>query len=191
MNENKIRPYSKAIIRLLKGTVERDSKVWDDILAYQIEIQDYISVIGLELIIKKDEGFAFLKQVEMEDGTTLNLISRRKIGFETSVVLVVLRHILEEYDSNPIETQSVEKFITNTEIMEEVELFLPEKYDKVKFLKDLDGYIKKAEEYGFLKEVGKKENETKYQIQRIIKEKVTLNDLQNLKNNLQKYAESV
>jgi len=185
---NNIKPYSKAVVRLLKGTVERNTPVWIDIVTYQYEIQDYIGVIGLELIIKKDEGFAFVKQVEQEDGTTLNLVSRRQIGFETSIVLVVLRQILEEFDSNPIETQSFEKFITNTEIKEEVELFLPEKYNKVKFIKDLEGYINNAEKLGFLKEVKKMENEIRYQIHRIIKEKITLNDLQDFKTKLQEYV---
>ena len=191
MNETKIQPYSKAIVRLLKGTVERNANVWEDILAYQPEIQDYISVIGLELIVKKEEGFAFLRQMETEDGGTLNLVSRRRIGFETSIVLVVLRQVLEEFDSNPIETQTFEKFITNNEIKEEVELFLPEKYNKVKFIKELDGYINKVVELGFLKEIDKKENETRFQIHRIIKEKITLDDLLELKNKLQEYVESV
>lgn len=185
---NNIKPYSKAIVRLLKGTVERNNSVWSDLTTYQDEIQDYIGVVGLELIIKKDEGFAFVKQIEQEDGSTLNLVSRRQIGFETSIVLVVLRQILEEFDSNPTETQSFEKFVTNTEIKEEVELFLPEKYNKVKFIKDLDGYISSAEKLGFLKEVKKMENETRYQIHRIIKEKITLNNLQEFKNKLQEYV---
>ena len=180
-----IKPYSKAIVRLLKGTVERNNTVWDDIIAYQSEIQDYISVIGLELLVKKDEGFAFVKQTEMADGATLNLVSRRKIGYETSIVLVVLRHILEEFDSNPIETQSFNKFITDAEIKEEVEMFLPEKYNKVKFLKNLDKYIANAKELGFLIEKSQKNNEIRYQIHRIIKEKITLDDLQEFKNNLQ------
>lgn len=186
--ESNIKPYSKAIVRLLKGTVERNNPVWNDIVTYQDEIQNYIGVIGLELIIKKDEGFAFAKQVELEDGTTLNLVSRRQIGFEASIVLVVLRQILEEFDNNPTETQSFEKFITSTEIKEEVELFLPEKYNKVKFIKDLDSYTNNAQKLGFLKEVKKMENETRYQIHRIIKEKITLNDLQEFKNKLQKYV---
>jgi hypothetical protein len=186
--ENSIKSYSKAIVRLLKGTVERNNSVWVDIITYQDEIQDYINIIGLELIIKKDEGFAFVKQVEQEDGTKLNLVSRRQIGFETSIVLVVLRHILEDFDSDPTKTQYFEKFITNTEIKEEVELFLPEKYNKVKFIKDLDGYIKSAENLGFLKEVKKMETGTRYQIHRIVKEKITLNDLQEFKNKLQKYV---
>lgn len=188
--ERNKKPYSKAIVKLLKAPIERNSNLWDSVINYQIEIQDYISQIGLELIVKKDEGFAFVKQYEDSDGNTLGLIVRRQIGFETSIVLVVLRQILEEFDSNPIQFQVAEKFITDTEIKEEVELFLPEKFNRVKFLKELDGFINKIVELGYLKEVSKKDNETKYQIHRIIKEKVNLDNLQDFKSKLQEYVES-
>ena len=189
--EKNIKPYSKAIVKLLKGAIERTSNVWDDVVNYQIEIQDYISQIGLELIVKKEEGFAFIKQFENSEGNTLGLVTRRQIGFETSIVLVVLRQSLEEFDSNPTQFQVFEKFITDLEIKEEVELFLPEKFNRVKFLKELDGYINNIVKLGYLSEVSKKENETKYQIQRIIKEKVTLDILQEFKLKLQENVESI
>ncbi len=178
---------------MLKGTIERNrnSNIWEDVVNYQTEIQDYISQIGLELIVKKEEGFAFVKQFEDSDGNTLGLITRRQIGFEISIVLVVLRQSLEEFDSNPTQYQVFEKFITDSEIKEEVELFLPEKFNRVRFMKELDGYIKRIVEFGYLSEVNKKENETKYQIQRIIKEKVTLDILQEFKTKLQGYVESI
>lgn len=188
--EKHITPYSKAIVRLLKSTVERNSNVWDDVINYQTEIQDYLSKIGLELIVKKDEGFAFIKQLENSEGNTLGLVQRRQIGFETSIVLVVLRQSLEEFDSNPTQL-ATEKFITSTEIKDELELFLPEKYDRVRFIKELDRYINAAVELGYLKEISKKDNETKYQIHRIIKEKITLDVLQDFKNKLNDYVESV
>lgn len=186
-----LKPYSKAIVKLLKSPVERSSNLWDDVVHYQIEIQDYISEIGLELIVKKDEGFAFVKQFEDSEGNTLGLIIRRQIGFETSIVLVVLRQSLEEFDSNPTQFQVAEKFITDSEIKDEVELFLPEKFNRVKFLKELDSHIKRIVELGYLKEISKKENETKYQIHRIIKEKITLDILQEFKLKLQTYVESI
>jgi hypothetical protein len=189
--EKNIKPYSKAIVRLLKSTVERNSSVWSDIINYQDEIQAYISQMGLELIVKKDEGFAFLKQFEDSEGNTLGLITRRQIGFETSIVIVVLRQSLEEFDSNPTQFLVTEKFITDSEIREELELFLQEGYNKLKFKKELEKYIKNAVELGYLKEISKKENETKYQIHRIIKEKITLDILQEFKTKLQEYVESV
>jgi hypothetical protein len=68
--EQNINPYSKAIVKLLKGVVERNSNVWEDVIFYQNEIQEYISQIGLELILKKDDGFAFVKQFEDGEGKT-------------------------------------------------------------------------------------------------------------------------
>ena len=62
MNSSKTKPYSKAIVKLLKGIVEKNDVVWNDVLNYQSDIQNYIAVMGLELIVKKDEGFAFVKQ---------------------------------------------------------------------------------------------------------------------------------
>lgn len=188
--EQKTTPYSKAIVRLLKSTIERTSTVWEDIILYQNEIQDYISQIGLELIVKKDEGFAFVKQFEDSEGKTLGLVTRRQIGFETSIVLVVLRQSLEDFDSNPTQLAS-EKFITDTEIKDELELFLQEGYNKLKFQKDLDKYIRSVVELGFLKEISKKDNETKYRIHRIIKEKITLDILQDFQIKLKEYVESV
>jgi hypothetical protein len=190
LEKNK-KPYSKAIIKLLKGSIERNSNLWDDVVLYQNEIQEYISQMGLELIVKKDEGFAFVKQFEDSEGNTLGLIVRRQIGFETSIVLVVLRQCLEEFDSNPIQFQVAEKFITDSEIKDEVGFFLPDKFNRVKLLKELDSYIKKIVELGYLKEISKKENETKYQIHRIIKEKVTLDILQEFKTKLHEYVESI
>lgn len=189
--EKNIKPYSKAIVKLLKSPVERNSPVWDDLVNYQLEIQDYISQIGLELIVKKDEGFAFVKQFEDSDGNTLGLIVRRQIGFETSVILVVLRQSLEEFDNNPTQFQVAEKFITDSEIKEELELFLQEGYNRLKFLKDLEKYIKNVVDLGYLKEVSKNDNDTKYQIHRIIKEKITLDILHEFKAKLQEYVESI
>ena len=84
-----------------------------------------------------------------------------------------------------------EKFITDTEIKDELELFLQEGYNKLKFQKDLDKYIRSVVELGFLKEISKKEKETKYQIHRIIKEKITLDILQDFQTKLKEYVESV
>lgn len=188
--EQNIAPYSKAIVKLLKSPVERTSNVWDDIIHYQTEIQDYIGLIGLELIVKKDEGFAFVRQFEDSDGNTLGLVTRRQIGFETSIVLVVLRQSLEDFDSNPTQL-ATEKFITDSEIKDELELFLQEGYNKLKFKKELDKYIRNVVDLGYLKVVSEKDNETKYQIHRIIKEKITLDILQEFKKKLQEYVESV
>lgn len=189
MNEKK--PYSKAIVFLLKKTVENNSPVWNDIITYQKDIQNYLSDIGLELVIKKDEGFAYLKQFALDDDNTLSLVQRRQLSFEVSILLIVLRQVLEDFDNNPTDTHSIDKIISNNEIKDEVRMFLPEKYDKVKFERDLERYIQTVVELGFLKEVKRNNNEVRYRIHRIIKEKVTLDDLDMFKRKLEDYAGTI
>ena len=189
--EQHIKPYSKAIVKLLKQPIENNQSLWQDVLNYQVEIQNYLNLIGLELVVKKDEGFAYLRELEDREGNTIGLVSKRKIGFEASIILVVLRQSLEEFDQNPTQFDVSEKFITYQEIKEEVELFLPETYNKVKLLKDLDLNIRRIVDLGYLKEIDKNEFETKYQIHRIIKEKVSLDQLQEFKNKLEEYVESI
>lgn len=188
MSASNIKPYSKAIVKLLKGVVEHSDSAWSDILLYQADIQDYISVIGLDLIVKKDEGFAFLKQAVLDDEKTINLVTRRQLGFEVSVVLIVLRQMLEEFDTNPTDSQSEEKYVTASQIKDEVELFLPIKFNQVKFKQDLDNYVSKVIDLGFLVESKQIEaTETRYKIHRIIKEKITLDDLVEFKKKLNDY----
>ena len=187
MSEYGIKPYSKAVVKLLKGIVENNDTVWSDILTYQTEIQDYISLMGLELILKKDEGFAFIKQRTIDDAKTVNLVSRRQYGFELSVMLVVLRQMLEDFDSNPTLSQATDKYVTAFEIKEETEMFLPASYNKVKFEKELDNNIEKIIGFGFLVSPKNKEGEKRYRIHRIIKEKVTLDDLLDFKKQLNDY----
>jgi hypothetical protein len=189
--EKNIKPYSKAVVHLLKKPVERTVPVWQDILNYQQEIQDYISQLGLELVVRKDEGFAFVRQFEDSEGNTLNLVARRPLGFEVSVILIVLRQLLEEFDSNPTQFQVAERFITNTEIKEELTLFFQEGYNRLRFNKELDTFIARVVDLGYLKEIGRKDQEITYQIHRIIKEKVSLDVLKDFQEKLQAYVESV
>lgn len=188
MSTTDIKPYSKAIVKLLKGIVEYNDPAWNDILQYQADIQAYLGVIGLELIVKKDEGFAFVRQAMLDDGKTINLATRRQLGFEISVILIVLRNMLYEFEMNPTDSQADEKYVTTTQIKEEVEMFLPVGFNQVKFKQDLDSNISKVIDMGFLAEMKKLEtDETLYRIHRIIKEKVTLDDLAEFKQKLKEY----
>jgi len=187
MSEYGIKSYSKAVIKLLKGVVENNDTVWSDIITYQTDIQNYISVMGLELIVKKDEGFAFIKQMTLDDNKTINLVTRRQYGFEISVMLVVLRQMLEDFDSNPTESQAIDKYVTAMEIKEETEMFLPTSYNKAKFEKELDNNIQRIVDFGFLVAPKNGEREKRYKIHRLIKEKVTLDDLLEFKTQLNEY----
>lgn len=186
-----IAPYGRTVVRLLKGPVEvTDTNVWEDILNYQSEINKYLANIGIELIVKRDEGFAYIKQIVDDEDRTTGLIPRQQLGFEISVILIILRQMLEEFDSNMDELYATERFVSADELKERIEIFLPERFNRVKFLSEIDTYINRIVSLGYLKLI-KRDNVNTYQIHRIIKEKVTLDKLQEFKDKLQEYVESV
>lgn len=186
-----IAPYGRTVVRLLKGPVEMtDTKAWEDILDYQSEINKYLMNIGIELIVKRDEGFAYIKQIVDDEDKTTGLIPRQQLGFEISVILIILRQMLEEFDSNMDELYSTECFVRADDLKERIEIFLPERFNRVKLLSEIDTYITRLVSLGYLKLI-KRDNVNTYQIHRIIKEKVTLDKLQEFKDKLQEYVESV
>ncbi len=186
-----IAPYGKTVVRLLKGPVEAsDNNSWEDILNYQTEINKYLSHIGIELIVKRDEGFAYIKQIVDDEDKTIGLIPRQQLGFELSVILIILRQMLEDFDSNIDELYATERYVSPEELKERIEIFLPERFNRVKLLNEIDSYINRIVSLGYLKVI-KRDNVNTYQIHRIIKEKVTLDKLQEFKNKLEEYVESV
>ena len=186
-----IAPYGRTVVRLLKGPVEvTDTNAWEDILNYQSEINKYLANIGIELIVKRDEGFAYIKQIVYDEDRTTGLIPRQQLGFEISVILIILRQMLEEFDSNMDELYATERFVSADELKERIEIFLPERFNRVKLLSEIDTYINRIVSLGYLKLI-KRDNVNTYQIHRIIKEKVTLDKLQEFKDKLQEYVESV
>lgn len=186
-----IAPYGRTVVRLLKGPVEvTDTNAWEDILNYQSEINKYFMNIGIELIVKRDEGFAYIKQIVDDEDRTTGLIPRQQLGFEISVILIILRQMLEEFDSNMDELYATERFVSADELKERIEIFLPERFNRVKLLSEIDTYINRIVSLGYLKLI-KRDNVNTYQIHRIIKEKVTLDKLQEFKDKLQEYVESV
>ena len=186
-----IAPYGRTVVRLLKGPVEMtDTKAWEDILNYQSEINKYLMNIGIELIVKRDAGIAYIKQIVEDEDKTTGLIPRQQLGFEISVILIILRQMLEEFDSNMDELYSTECFVRADDLKERIEIFLPERFNRVKLLSEIDTYITRLVSLGYLKLI-KRDNVNTYQIHRIIKEKVTLDKLQEFKDKLQEYVESV
>ena len=189
--DDMIAPYGKAVVKLMKGPVEQsDTVTWDTILNYQTEIQGYLKKIGLELILKRDDSFAYIRQMEDDEGKTIGLVNRQQLGFEVSVILIILRQMLEEFDNDINEIYTTERYVSVEELKSRIDLFLPERFNKVKYQNEILSYINRIVTLGFLKPANG-ESTTSYKIQRIIKEKVTLDNLQEFKNKLQEYVESV
>ena len=89
--QEKVVPYAKIVAQLLKGDIDSsDKKNWKELLQYEENIHDFVNQIGLELIINKDDGYALLKQFEIdEQGGKVGLKTRTSIGYESSVICIL------------------------------------------------------------------------------------------------------
>jgi hypothetical protein len=187
----KIEKFAKVAARLLQTDLDNDDPLWEELQLYQIPLTEYFEKIGLALLVDKEDGFAFLKQEELdENGSTIGLVRRTPLGFEVSVICILLRELLEEHDRSDAIAKNY--FIRHRQLKEHVELFFKEKANRVKFLKNIDFYINKLVEIGFLKikEDADTVDNRLYQVKRILKAKISFAQLEEFKQRLENYVES-
>ena len=181
-------PYAHVIVKLLQDTLyDENEKVWNDLLQYQIPITQYFDKIAVDLIVEKEDGYAYLKQIEIdEEKNTIGLVRRTPLKYEPSLICVFLREMLDDFETNNVDQRNL--YVTHKQLKETIELFFKEKANKVKLFEKFDSYIETIVNIGFLKIISKPENskdETRYEVRRIIKAKITNDVLENFKKKLE------
>lgn len=181
-------PYAHVIVKLLQDTLyDENEKVWNDLLQYQIPITQYFDKIAIDLILEKEDGYAYLKQIELdEEKNTIGLVRRTPLKYEPSLICVFLREMLDDFETNNVDQRNL--YVTHKQLKETIELFFKEKANKVKLFAKFDSYIDTIVDVGFLKIISKPENskdETRYEVRRIIKAKITNDVLENFKKKLE------
>ncbi|MFW6263851.1 MAG: DUF4194 domain-containing protein, partial [Thermotogota bacterium] len=166
---------------------EDQSDIWNQIVQYQVELIQYFEKIALDLIIDKRDGYAYLKQIELdESGSTIGLVRRMPLTYDLTLVCVLLREWLLEFESNDLETMNL--YITPKQFRDRMEMFFKEKANELKFIRDLNRHLDQCVEMGFLKLVHKDAvnmDENRYEVKRIIKARVTTEELSRFKKQLE------
>ncbi|WP_126244422.1 DUF4194 domain-containing protein [Chitinophaga rhizosphaerae] len=180
MNPNHpIHPFTPVFIRLLKGPLEYLEKSnWEKLLQFKHEIQSFLPAIGLRMTLDEDDGYAFLTHnFTEEDNVGFSWIHRRALGYEESIMLILLREMMAEFETG--ESTNRELIRKRREIKEYAELFFKEPLSRVKFMKEIDRLIEKAEEYGFLRQEEAHEipDEQRFRICKIIKARIGAEEL--------------
>jgi len=154
------------VTRLFKGVLyaENDEKVWQSLLGLTSQVRDYVSVLGLDLVLDEAEGYAFLRSREDPDGTLPRLIARRTLTFNVSLLLALLRGRMLEFDTSSSKLRLV---MTEQEIADMVSVFLPDSSNEARILDRLGADIKKVVELGFLRKL--KAQADTYEVTRILK----------------------
>lgn len=175
--------------QLMKGVVYRDvhETQWNQLLQLQPQVRDYMAVIGLAVVIDEAEGYAFLRSrpdLDDDDGPGIpRLVPRRALSFHVSLLLALLRKKLIEFDATGGDTKLV---LTREQIVEMVRVFLPASSNEARLVDQIDSYIGKVVELGFLRRI--KDADGHYEIRRILKAFVDGQWLADFDQRLAEYA---
>lgn len=192
--------FSLVLVSLMKGVVhaEAEPKNWQALLDLQARVRDHVAPLGLELIVDETEGYAYLRQRVVGDGEPElpRLVPRRPLGFQVSLLLVLLRKKLAESDAQGDSTRII---LSREQIADLVRVFLPDSGNEARLMDRLDAHLNKVVEMGFLRRLrgkggkggkdGKDGKDGEFEVERILKAFVDAQWLSEFDRRLAAYAE--
>jgi len=177
---------SRALVALFKNVVfkEMDPEHWEVILAQKYKIEDYVKKIGLTLMVDEMDGYGYLKQRSYGEGEEEipRLVPRHALSYPVSLLLVLLRKQLLEFDST---TGDQRLIVTRQQIAERLRLFLKDTTNEAKMVADIDKHIDRIEKMGFLRRL--RGSEDSFEVQRILRNFVNAEWLQHMNDRIDMY----
>jgi chromosome condensin MukBEF MukE localization factor len=189
--------WSVVAIKLLQGVLYSDESIsdWSTLMKFRNELLDYFARIGLLLVFDDREGYgyAYLRQIEVDDQAKSEsdgvkyqnlprLFRRSVLSYDVTVLCVLLRQRLHDFD-NMSNLDDERCAIDENELFEDWKKMIPEMADEKKSKNRFDTAIKRLKEIHFIKQIG--ESEGQWEIRRIVKARITLEILENLRQQLQ------
>lgn len=181
------RAVAVSAIRLMQGVVYQETDAWDDLVRHQGAVRDHFAVVGLDVVIDDDEGYAYLRTADTPEGEDAlpRVIRRRSLTYADSLLLVLLRKRLAEFESAGDPGQLV---LTHDEIAEMIQLFLARSTDEAREAHQVDASINRLVGMGFLRQL--KDRKGTWEVRRILKAYVDAETLSDFSAKLAEYAEA-
>lgn len=179
--------FGPVLVALFQGVLYREhaEPLWQSLQDLQARVRDYGGAMGLELILDEAEGYAYLRQRTpvAEEPELPRLVQRRQLSFPVSLILVLLRRTLAEFDATGGETRLV---VSRDDIADQIRVFLPSTANEARLLDRIDTHIGKIVELGFLRRL--RGPEAQYEVRRILKAFVDAQWLGEFAERLDAYA---
>ena len=182
--------YAPVILKLLQGPLyDEDTKLWTLLGENTGPIREWFARIGLRLMLVTEEGLAYLTQPEEEEGSLPRLVKRAPLGYDATVLAVVLRDALEEFDLT--NTDSRDLFMTARDIQARLVPYTGGRFDEARAWKQFERSLTHMVKLGFLRETPSTDpgdqGRKVYQVMRILKVKLGPSQLDELKTKLAAY----
>lgn len=181
------RVVAAAIIRLMQGVVYRtvDEDTWLTLERLGAGVRDHFATIGIDVVIDDTEGYAYLRSRPETEGEEAlpRLVRRRALTYNVSLLLVLLRKRLVEFETSGGEGRLV---LSTDQIVELLRLFQAESTNDARVVDQAETTIKKAAELGFLRPLrGQRDH---WEVRRILKAYVDAQTLSDFAAKLREYV---
>lgn len=176
-----------AIIRLMQGVIyrETDEDSWLTLERSGAQVRDHFATIGVDVVVDDNEGYAFLRSrpdVEGEEALP-RLVRRRALTYNVSLLLVLLRKRLVEFETSGSEGRLV---LTTEQIVQLLQTFQADSSNEARVVDQAQRTIGKAAELGFLRQLRGQPDH--WEVRRILKAYVDAETLSDFAGKLHEYA---
>lgn len=187
---NNDRAVAAAIIRLMQGVVYRtaDEDTWLTLERVGAGVRDHFATVGVDVVVDDAEGYAYLRSRPENDGEEAlpRLVRRRALTYNVSLLLVLLRKRLVEFETGGGEGRLV---LSTDQIVEMLRLFQADSTNDARVVDQAETTIKKAVELGFLHQLrGQRDH---WEVRRILKAYVDAQTLSDFAAKLREYARAI
>ncbi len=177
-----------AIIHLMRGVVyrESDEDAWVALDRHGAAVRDHFTTIGIDVVVDDVEGYAYLRATQSTEGELElpRLIRRRTLSYNVSLLLVLLRKRLVQFENDGGRGRLV---LSRDQLLETLRLFQPDSTNEARIIDTADRTIAKAAELGFLRPL--RNQPAHWEVRRILKAYVDAQTLGDFAGKLREYAQ--
>jgi hypothetical protein len=178
-----------AIIELMRGVVyrEQSENSWATLDRHAGPVRDHFATIGVDVVVDDTEGYAYLRSQEDDaDAEPLpRLVKRRTLTYHVSLLLVLLRKRLVEFETTGSDGKLV---LSREQIVEMLRVFLADFTNEARVIDRVDTTLKQVADLGFLRQL--RGQQDSWEVRRILKAYVDAQTLSDLAGKLSEYAET-
>lgn len=178
---------ASAIIELMRGVVYREQHEdsWGTLDRHAGPVRDHFDAIGVDVVVDDTEGYAYLRsQDEDETAEPLpRLVKRRSLTYNVSLLLVLLRKRLVEFETTGAEGKLV---LSKEQVVEMLRVFLTESTNEARVMDRVDTTLRQVADLGFLRPLRGQPDH--WEVRRILKAYVDAQTLSDYAGKLREYA---
>jgi hypothetical protein len=164
--------FSTLAILLLKGVVYRHASepLWRALLGLRGRVRDYVAVLGLDLVLDEDEGYALLRPrggaASGKPSELPEVIASHALSFPAALLLARLRQALAELDARGEGTRLV---LTRSELDALLGPFVPRSPEPDGKPCDATAHVDRLVELGLLRRLDAHGGTAAYEVQRVLR----------------------